>query len=293
VAAWTAIGRKRLTVTDGSAAVTGLLLALNLPPSSPWWMCIVGGGFAIVFAKAVFGGLGQNPFNPALAGRTFLLVAFPAEMTRWMLPRAAGDLPSSFLGQPTVAWSGGKVIAGGAAAGGGLVDMVTGATPLGILRERGAAALGEIGFSDAFLGHALNGSLGEVSALALVVGGGYLLFRRIITWHIPVSFLLTVWIVGTVTHMIDPAHYAPGAIHVVTGGAVMGAFFMATDTVTSPLYRAGRILFGAGCGLLTMVIRLWGGYPEGVGFAILIMNALTPLIDRYVRSRRFGDGGAR
>lgn len=284
-AIWQAASRKGQTVMDGSATLTGLLLALNLPPSSPWWMCVVGGAVAILLGKMVFGGLGQNPFNPALTGRVFLLIAFPAEMTTWLLPRAAGKMPETFLGQLTVARDGaGNVLAEGASK----VDMITSATPLGIINEQGYGALGHMNFWDALLGHMINGSLGEVSALALLLGGGFLLFRRIISWHIPVSFLVTMAVMAQVTHMVDPQAYAPAHIHLVTGGALIGAFFMATDYVTSPMTPTGQLVFGVGCGLLTMVIRLWGGYPEGVSFAILLMNALTPLIDRYVRRPRFG-----
>lgn len=288
-AIWQAVARRSQTVGDGSAALTGLLLALNLPPSSPWWMCVVGGGVAIILGKMVFGGLGQNVFNPALTGRVFLLIAFPAEMTTWLVPRTAGGLPGSFLGHPTVAWDrAGTVLADGVAAGPEGVDMVTAATPLGLLSEKGVSAIADVTFWDALLGFTINGSLGEVSALLLLIGGVYLLFRRIITWHIPVSFLGTMAAVATITNLIDPGLYAPASIHLVTGGAVIGAFFMATDYVTSPIHPSGQIVFGIGCGLLTMIIRLWGGYPEGVSFAILLMNAMTPLIDRYVRRRKFG-----
>jgi electron transport complex protein RnfD len=284
-AIWQAASRVRQTVGNGAAVLTGLLLALNLPPSSPWWMCVVGAGVAVLLGKMVFGGLGQNPFNPALTGRVFLLIAFPAEMTTWIVPRTAGALPESFLGQSTVARdAAGRVIEDG----GAQVDMVTGATPLGILAEEGYQALGDVGFWDAFLGHMINGSIGEVSALALLVGGGFLLFRRIITWHIPVSFLVTMAVMAQITHLVDPQVYAPAHVHLVTGGAMIGAFFMATDYVTSPMHPTGQIIFGVGCGALAMIIRLWGGYPEGVSFAILLMNALTPLIDRYIRRPKFG-----
>lgn len=288
-AIWQAIARKTQTVLDGSAAVTGLLLALNLPPSSPWWMCVCGGGVAIILGKMVFGGLGQNVFNPALTGRVFLLIAFPAQMTTWLVPRSAGNLPEIFMGHGTIAWDGtGNVISEGVSAGPGVVDMVTSATPLGLLSEKGASAIADMSFWDAFWGSGLNGSMGEVNALLLLAGAGFLLFRRIITWHIPVSFLGTMALVATITNLIDPNLYAPASIHIVTGGAMIGAFFMATDYVTSPIHPSGQIVFGIGCGLLTMVIRLWGGYPEGVSFAILLMNGLTPLIDRYMRRRKFG-----
>jgi electron transport complex protein RnfD len=286
-ALWQAAARRPQTVGDGSAALTGLLLALNLPPSSPWWICVVGSGVAILLGKMVFGGLGQNVFNPALTGRVFLLVAFPAEMTTWLVPRTAGKLPETFLGQVTIARDGaGNVLSGGLSAEG--VDMVTAATPLGLLSEKGASAIADVSFWDAFLGLGINGSLGEVSALLLLAGGIYLCFRRIITLHIPLSFLGTMAVIATITNLIDPNTYAPASIHIAAGGAMIGAFFMATDYVTSPIHPAGQIVFGIGCGVLTMIIRLWGGYPEGVSFAILLMNATTPLIDRYVKGRKFG-----
>ena len=286
-ALWQAASRRPHTVGDGSAALTGLLLALNLPPSCPWWICVVGSGVAILLGKMVFGGLGQNVFNPALTGRVFLLIAFPAEMTTWLVPRTAGKLPETFLGQGTTARDGaGNVLPGGLGAEG--VDMVTAATPLGLLSEKGASAIADVSFWDAFLGLGINGSLGEVSALLLLAGGIYLCFRRIITLHIPLSFLGTMAVIATITNLIDPNLYAPAAIHLAAGGAMIGAFFMATDYVTSPIHPAGQIVFGIGCGVLTMVIRLWGGYPEGVSFAILLMNATTPLIDRYIHGRKFG-----
>ncbi len=253
------VSRRPVTVSDGSAVLTGLILALTLPPGLPIWICAIGAFVAIVVAKSVFGGLGQNPFNPAMTGRVFLLIAFPGPLTKWMDSSEAGG-----------------------------IDVISGATPLGLLGENGAAAIQAYENNPAlFLGQ-MNGSLGEVSALLLLLGGAFLLFRKIITWHIPVSFMLTIGIFAGLSHVINPAVYAGPMFHMFTGGVIIGAWFMATDYVTSPMFPKGKLIFGIGCGILTMVIRLWAGYPEGVSFAVLIMNACVPIIDSYTRPKKFG-----
>ena len=263
-AAWQKIVRKPVTIGNMSAALTGLLLALNLPSTSPWWMILVGTLFAIIVAKQFYGGLGYNIFNPALVGRVVLLIAFPAQMTaRWVAPSAWG------------------------------MNAVTTATPLGRVRE----ALLSTGHLDVhltrhevfnlLLGNRA-GSLGEVSVVLLAAGGIFLIARKIVTWHIPVSFIGSVWAMTGVFHLVNPARYADPSFHVITGGLFLGAFFMATDYVTSPITPAGKLVFGVGCGAITVVIRLFGGYPEGVSFAILLMNAFTPLIDRYLKPTVFG-----
>lgn len=306
-AVWQALRKEPVTLKDGSAALTGLLLALNLPPSSPWWMCVVGGFIAMILGKCIFGGLGQNPFNPALTARVFLLIAFPVPMTQWMLPnnlqpetpssQSAEDLPRTVpsLNNTTISYSdhNGNIITDLSAIQSASevdVDMVTSASPLGMLAE--ANNDGEIvdrfNILNLFVGGSENGSLGEVSALLLLLGGLFLLWRRIITWHIPVSFLGTMAIFAAITQAIDSTAFAGPLFHLAAGGAMIGAFFMATDYVTSPMFPKGKIIFGVGCGLLTMVIRIWGGYPEGVSFAILIMNAAVPLIDRYAKPKKFG-----
>ncbi len=248
----------RATVLDGSAIVTGILIALNLPPTSPIWMTLIGSLIAIIVAKQVFGGLGYNIFNPALVARVFLLISFPVQMTRWVNP-------SFFKG-----------------------DAITAATPLGMLKTDGLATVSKT-FShlDFFLG-TIGGSLGEVSAVALLIGGLYLLMRRVISWEIPVSMLGSLFIFTGIFWMLDKAKYADPIFHTLTGGALLGAFFMATDMVTSPITRRGMLIFGAGIGVLTGLIRLFGGYPEGVSFAILIMNSLVPLIDKYTEVKKFG-----
>ncbi len=256
--------RRPLTIADGSAALTGLLLALNLPPASPWWLALIGSVVAIVVGKQIYGGLGYNPFNPALVARVVLLISFPVQMTTWTAPAPWGQSP----------------------------DLVTTATPLGemqtslLLHGRlPEVEAGELGRY--FVGN-MAGSLGEISALALLAGGLFLLWRRIITWHIPVAFLGSTVLLGGVFWLIDPLRHPDPLFHLLTGGLLLGAFYMATDMVTSPITSRGMLIFGAGCGFITVLIRLFGGYPEGVSFAILLMNAATPLLDRYTRPRKFG-----
>lgn len=248
---------QRVTVWDGSAFMTGLLLAFNLPAHVPLWLPVVGSVFAIAIGKQVFGGLGRNIFNPALAGRAFLMAAWPQHMTTFTRPFA--------------------------------VDAVTQATPLALLKEGKAFGLADMGldYFDLLLGFR-GGALGEVCALALVLGGVYLLLRRIISWHIPVTFILTAgafgWVFGS------PHGFFKGdfLFQILSGGLLLGAIYMATDYVTSPITKKGQFIFGVCCGLLTGVIRRWGGYPEGVCYSILFMNAAVPLIDRFVQPRRYG-----
>lgn len=252
------------SVMDGSAILTGVLLAFNLPSSIPLWMVILGALFAIGVGKMCFGGLGNNPLNPALLGRVFLLISFPVQMTSWPLP-----------GQWTA-----------------LSDAATGATPLAVMKasiyHSSNMSLSDLpSLGDTLLGLNLGGSLGEISALALILGGLWLLIKKVITWHIPVSILLTVAVISTVAYLIDPLTYPSPEYHLLTGGLMLGAFFMATDYVTSPMCAKGQVIYGVLIGSLTMVIRLFGAYPEGMSFAILIMNAFTPLINNYVKPQRF------
>lgn len=244
-------------ITDLSAALTGILLALNLPPSIPGWMAIIGSVFAIAIAKQVFGGIGYNPFNPALIGRVAMLVSFPVAMTTW-----------SEMAHP-------------------LEDAVTTATPLSMLKA-GIVYPFTPELAGRFFTGNINGCIGEVSAAALLLGGIYLLFRRVISWHIPVSFIGTVALFAAILRLATPETTMNPLFHVLSGGLMMGAFFMATDMVTTPVTSMGMIVFGIGCGLLTMIIRTWGGYPEGVSFAILIMNAFTPLINKATKPGIFG-----
>ncbi len=244
-----------LTINDGSALVTAILLALNVPSNLPGWMIIIGALVAIGMAKMSFGGLGKNVFNPALVARVFLLVSFPVQMTSWPKPSPLTD---------------------------GIADVITGATPLGILKEGldGRKTISELSsdlptYTQGLMGE-MGGSMGEVSTLALLIGGIYMLWKKIITWHIPVSMLLTVAIFSGIFWGFDPEHYADPLFHMLTGGMLLGAIFMATDMVTSPMTKGGQLVFGFGVGLLTILIRTWGAYPEGVSFAILLMNAVVP-----------------
>jgi Na+-translocating ferredoxin:NAD+ oxidoreductase subunit D len=256
------------TLWDGSAAVTGVLLAFNVPSNLPVWMIIVGSLVAIGVAKMSFGGLGKNPFNPALVGRVFLLISFPVQMTSW--PKA---IESRFA----------------------YLDATTGATPLAILKEgvKNGQPVSELlqgipEYSQMFIGN-MGGSLGEISALALLLGGLYLLIKKVITWQIPVSILTTVALFTGILWMINPVKNADPMFHLLTGGIILGALFMATDMVTCPMTPWGQIVFGVGIGLITCLIRVFGAYPEGVSFAILIMNAFVPLIDKYIKPKRFGE----
>ncbi len=256
------------TISDGSAIITGLLLAFNMPSNLPIWIIIIGALVAIGIGKMSFGGLGNNPFNPALVGRVFLLISFPVQMTSWPLPM---ENTTSYL------------------------DATTGATPLGIVKEglANGTPLSDLmsqipSFVDMFLGK-MGGSAGEVAAIALLIGLAYMLIRKIITWHIPVSVLGTIAIFTGILNFSNPEAYAGPAFHLLTGGALLGAIFMATDYVTSPMTNKGMIIFGIGIGVITVLIRVFGAYPEGMSFAILIMNAFVPLIDRYVKPKRFGE----
>ena len=255
--------RERLSITDGSAIITGVLLAFNLPSNLPIWIIILGALFAIGVGKMSFGGLGCNPFNPALAGRIFLLISFPVQMTSWPV---AGQLTS-------------------------YVDATTAATPLSLMKQAvngNPGALADL--PDALgmlLGNNIGGSLGEVSALALLLGGCYMLWKKVITWHIPVSILGTVFVFAGIMYLVDLTVYPSPEYHLLSGGLMLGAIFMATDYVTSPMSHRGQLLYGVCIGVITMIIRLVGSYPEGMSFAIFIMNGFVPLINTYVKPQRF------
>lgn len=257
-----------VTVTDGSAVVTGLLLAFNLPSNIPVFIVILGSLVAIGIAKMTFGGIGNNPFNPALVGRVFLLISFPVKMTSWPVP----------MGFKT-----------------GYTDAITGATALGVVKEglRNGESLSSLAdkvptHMQMFYGR-MGGSLGEVAALALLIGFIYLLVRKVITWHIPVSVLGAVAIFTGILWLVDPSKNADPMFHLLTGGVMLGAIFMATDYVTSPMTHKGMLLYGVGIGVITVIIRVYGSYPEGVSFAILIMNAFVPLINMTMKPKRFGE----
>ncbi len=248
----------KCTINNYSALLTGLLLSFNLPSNLPWWIVVIGAAVAIGIGKMCFGGLGNNPFNPALVGRVFLLFSFPVQMTTW--PRPLG-WASSYL------------------------DAETMATPLALIKGGKLEALPDA--LNMFLANT-PGSLGEISALALLIGGIYLLATKVITWHIPVSILLTVAAFSAILYGIDPTVYPLPHVHLLSGGMMLGAIFMATDYVTSPMTHRGMLIYGFFIGIITMIIRVWGVYPEGMSFAILIMNAFTPIINKYVKPKRFG-----
>ena len=249
--------KKQPTIGDGSAILTGLLLAFNLPSNLPVWIIVIGALAAIGIGKMSFGGLGNNIFNPALVGRVFLLISFPAQMTTWPVP---GNFPLTYT------------------------DAETGATVLSGLKQHA----GDLpSYADLLIGN-MGGSIGEVGAIALLLGLVFMLVRKIITWHIPVSIIGTVAIFTGIMYLIDPVTYANPLIHILSGGLLLGAIFMATDYVSSPMSTNGMLIYGVGIGVITTVIRLFGTYPEGMSFAILIMNALTPLINTYVKPKHFG-----
>ncbi|TGD75065.1 RnfABCDGE type electron transport complex subunit D [Mangrovimicrobium sediminis] len=266
---------------DSSALLTGWLLALTLPPWAPWWIGAGGAAFAIAVGKQLYGGVGQNIFNPAMLARVALLVSFPVHMTTWVQP----DLLSSGAPGP---WAALDIVFGG-----GIPDGVTGPTILGEMKTAQGAgtvselAAGSFNWLDSLTGSTA-GSLGETSELLVLLGGLWLLALRIISWHIPVAMLGTTVLLAAIFHRADPAHYASPLLHLTSGGIMLGAFFIATDYVTSPSSKTGQLIFGAGCAAVLFAIRAWGGFPEGVGFAVLFMNAFTPLLDRYCKPRAYG-----
>lgn len=252
-ALWNVIAGREQTWRDGSAILTGLLLGMNLAACVPWWICFIGGCLAIILGKQLFGGLGYNPFNPALVARVGLLLGFTTQMTTWVSP----------------------------------VDGTTCATPLGMTIDHPEFVGKVISCKELLIGN-VAGCIGETSVIALSIGGIFLISLKIIKWHIPVSFISTVAIFTGICHWINPEVYMSPLYHVLSGGLFIGAIFMATDMVTSPMTEKGMIIFGIGCGVITCLIRLWANYPEGVSFAILFMNALVPLIDRFSAKKPFG-----
>ncbi|MDX2442331.1 MAG: RnfABCDGE type electron transport complex subunit D [Bacteroidales bacterium] len=260
--------KKEISISDGSAIVTGVLLAFCLPVNIPLWQIVIGSLVAIGVGKMTFGGLGNNPFNPALVGRVFLFISFPVQMTSWPVPQGFKT---------------------------SLTDAITGSTPLGIIKEgvRNSESMDVImqnvpSNMEMFYGH-MGGSMGEIAAIALALGFLYLLIKKIITWHIPVTILTTIVIFTGILWLVNPEQNASPVFHLLTGGVMLGAIFMATDYVTSPMTAKGMIVFAIGIGVLTVIIRRFGAYPEGVQFAILIMNAFVPLINTYMKPKRFGE----
>ncbi len=260
-----------ITINDGSAVVAGLLLAFNIPSNIPAYIIIIGALVTIGVGKMSFGGLGKNIFNPALVGRVFMLISFPVQMTSWPVPKP-------LFGSDIMA------------------DAITGPTALGILKEGIGAGktIDQImadpnmpDYIDRLTGN-MGGSLGEMSAIALLLGGIYMIIRKVIDWQVPFTIIATVFIVAGIFHLIDPQHYIDPMFHLFTGGLMLGAIYMATDMVSSPMNMTGKLIYSVGIGLITIVIRLWGAYPEGISFAILIMNAFVPLLNNSFKPKRFG-----
>ena len=271
------------TLGDGSAVLTGWLLAMSLPPWAPWWIGVIGAVFAIPLAKHAFGGLGQNVFNPAMVARVAVLVSFPVVMTAWVNPHPLFAAGSPGFNEAVAITFGGK-----------MPDSVSAASALGLVKtelSRGVPVSQSIkqvpDLMDMALGNRA-GSLGETSAFLILAGGIFLLRRRIISWHIPVTVMGSLFLMGTLFHAVNPERYTSGLFHLASGATFLGAFFIATDYVTSPVSKLGQLCFGAGVGILTWVIRSYAGYPEGMAFAVLLMNSLTPIIDQYTRPRGFG-----
>jgi len=260
--------RKPISINDGSALVTGILLAFNLPSNIPVLIIVIGSFVSIAVAKMTFGGIGNNPFNPALVGRVFMLISFPVQMTSWPVPKGFGT---------------------------GYLDAVTGATPLAVIKEglKNGEPISDLIAriptpSQMFLGD-MGGSMGEVAAIALLIGFAWLLIRKVITWHIPVSVIGSLALFTAILWRVNPEKNASPMFHILAGGVLLGAIFMATDYVTSPMVPKAMLIYGCGIGIITVIIRVYGAYPEGVSFAILIMNAFVPLMNSYIKPKRFGE----
>ncbi len=258
--------KREPSITDGSAMITGLLLAFNVPSNLPVWIIVIGAFVAVGVGKMSFGGLGNNIFNPALVGRVFLLISFPVQMTSWPVP---SPITEGFLGY---------------------IDVETGATALGILQNEGVEALKLTpnSYLQYFIGN-MGGSFGEVAGIALIIGFIYMLWKKIITWHIPVVMVASAAAVSGLLWLIDPTKYADPLFHILTGGLLLGAIFMATDYVSTPMNVKGMVIYAAAIGFLTIIIRVFGSFPEGVSFAILIMNAFVPLFNNWFKPKRFGE----
>ncbi len=271
-------------LNDGSALLTGLLIALTLPPWAPWWIPVIGISFALIIGKHLYGGIGQNVFNPAMLARVMLLVAFPLEMTTWITPTPLFSSNAlGFLDSLAITFGGATQY----------FDAVSSASLLGhvktemTLNHTLSEILADHSHLPSFFGWTA-GSLGETSGFLILAGGIYLLYQRVITWQIPVSMLVTLAVIASIFNFVDPDYYANALFHILNAGTLFVAFFIATDPVTAPSSNLGRILFGVGVGSIEFLIRTWGSFPEGVGFAVLLMNAITPLIDHYIRPRIYG-----
>lgn len=271
-------------IFDGSAILTGWLLALTLPPWAPWWIAVVGALLAIIVGKQVFGGIGQNLFNPAMVARVALLISFPLEMTTWVTPQPLfSENTPGFVESLRITFELQSDF-----------DAVSSATILGYIKtELGQGAMLTQMMNDSFSVFdfafgSVAGSLGETSALLILAGGLLLLYLGIISWHIPVSMMLTIALLASLFNLVAPETYPPALYHLLSGATMLGAFFIATDLVTSPVTKTGQLIFGAGCGVLVFIIRTWAGYPEGMAFAVMLMNGFTPMIDHYIKPRIYG-----
>lgn len=271
-------------LSDYSALLTAWLLALSVPPLAPWWMIVVGTAFAIAVSKHLYGGLGNNPFNPAMIGYAVLIISFPLHMTHWLTPHPVGHLELSFLDQLNYIFNG--ILPAGLT-----LDAVTMATPLDTLKTQLHLGLSVNDIRDMPIYGRLAGKGSEMVSVGFAIGGLYLLFTRIITWHLPVAYLVSLFVTAGVFHVIDPAHYVTPLFHWFSGAAMIGAFFILTDPVTSPTTPKGKLIFAAGAGVLTYLIRAFGGFPDGMAFATLLMNICVPLIDAWTQPKVFGKKG--
>ena len=268
-------------LTDGSAIVTAVLLAIALPPLAPWWLTTIGIIFAIIFAKHLYGGLGYNPFNPAMVAYVLLLVSFPLEMTSW--------LPIASLSEHPIDISTAFQLIFNGQANGLSIDTLSGATPLDAMKTQLGLLQTPTQIMEQPLFSNLAGKGWQSINIAFALGGLFLIYRRVISWHIPVAMLAALTIISTLTYLISPETTGTPLFHLLSGGTMIGAFFIATDPITAATTVKGRIIFGAGVGLLTYIIRVWGGYPDGIAFAVLLMNMLTPLIDYYTQPKVYGE----
>ena len=271
-------------LSDNSALLTAWLLALSIPPLAPWWLVVVGTAFAIAISKHLYGGLGNNPFNPAMIGYAVLIISFPAHMTHWLTPHALGGTEWSFGEQLNYIFN--AVLPNGMT-----LDAVTMATPLDTLKTQLHLGLSVNDIRDMPIYGRLAGKGSEMVAIGFAIGGLYLLYARIISWHLPVAFLATLFAISGIFHLIDPVHYVTPLFHLFSGAAMLGAFFILTDPVTSPTTAKGKLIFAFGAGALTYLIRAFGGFPDGMAFATLLMNICVPLIDAWTQPKVFGKKG--
>jgi electron transport complex protein RnfD len=271
-------------LSDNSALITAWLLALSIPPLAPWWMVVVGTAFGIAVAKHLYGGLGNNPFNPAMIGYAVLIISFPGHMTHWLTPHMIGLLELPFADQL-------NYIFGGVLPAGLTLDAVTTATPLDTLKTQLHLGLSVTEIREMPIYGYLSGKGSEMVAIGFAIGGLYMLFKRVITWYLPLIYLATLFVIAGFFHLYDPAHYVSPLFHLFSGAAMLGAFFIFTDPIGSPTTRKGKLIYAVGAGALTYLIRTFGGFPDGVAFAALLMNICVPLIDAYTQPKVFGKKG--